>query len=220
MSRRYYSVSEAIKLLGDSGLLREQIEHEELHLYGWMLVLRAYHHDLKNLESDSLQCDGTHELATWRRFREQHTKTKLMRSYYQLSGWFEMSASGALEVIDYGAAFEFTVSSFKDGERFGHFTADVGPFVTAACTRFLAKDISRLVRVKNKRSPRSDREESHRRVHAAMWAQCKHLPDHPQTLARKLATQIELWGFEKPTEGTIADTILSPANELKRLSDK
>jgi hypothetical protein len=64
---------------------------------------------------------------------------------------------------------------------------------------------------------RSDRETTLLRVIAGLW-EFSSLPPEPNIAADKLSALFDGWGWEKPTAGTIADTVLADAKKLPRLT--
>lgn len=63
---------------------------------------------------------------------------------------------------------------------------------------------------------RSDRETTLLRVIAGIW-KLSSLPEEPTPAADKISGLFDLWGWEKPTKATIAETVLAPAAQLDRI---
>lgn len=95
------------------------------------------------------------------------------------------------------------------------FSVNVPPNLRSAIERMWVKKDNGAAQGGDKK-PRGDREENLLRVIAGLW-EFSGLPPRPNTAADRLSALFAGWGWEKPTKGAIADTILTPASKINRI---
>lgn len=139
VQRIFYSIAEAVEIFnGDRALVEELVEFHGLRLYYRLDSEKAFHQFDEDDFLDSLQCDGSHGLASWTYFKGTGDDAT---SYYLLDGWFELSRKDSQALLAEEMVPEPSPSSFKDGRRLGNFSR-----VNAAChagkARFLAGDLA------------------------------------------------------------------------------